>query len=332
MKTTVIAHPNIALVKYWGKRDHTLNLPAAGSLSLTLGPIATRTSLRWTGEDGADQVRFNGVDASPKDAERLRRFLDRFRAMRSGLGAAVVETENDFPTAAGLASSSSGFAALALAASTAATLDLPSSELSVLARLGSGSAARSLHGGFVRMRRGQRADGTDAFAAPLDDVPAWPELRCVIAVTTEAQKDTPSTDGMNHTQATSPYYDAWIDTVEPAIERAIEAIGARDLAALGRVAEASALQMHASAIAADPGVLYFNGTTVDVIHAVRAARRDGLAAFFTIDAGPHVKVFTTEQGVADVVATVRQVPGVVRTILAEPGGDARVLTGVEAAR
>ena len=324
MRASVIAHPNIALVKYWGKRDAALNLPAADSLSYTLGPFATRTQLTWAGVAGPDRFLLNGAAPSPKVAARLTRFLDLVRAMRPGLGAAEVVSANDFPTAAGLASSASAFAALALAAVRAGEVALPTAALSALARQGSGSAARSLFGGYVHMHAGQAIDGSDAYATPLFPAEHWP-LEVVIVLTTEGEKEVPSTEGMNHTEATSPYYGAWIETVPTAIVEASAAIARRDFEALAHTAEASALQMHASAIAATPGVLYWRGATIETLHAVRALRRQGLAAFFTIDAGPHVKVFCLPEAADKVAEAMREVPGVRGLLRAEAGGAARVL-------
>jgi len=333
MHASVVAHPNIALVKYWGKRDSRLNLPAAGSLSLTLGPVATRTSLTFGADE--DRLELNGFAVPAAKRLRVATLLDRVRdlvalqqgpAARAALGGARILSTNDFPTAAGLASSSSGFAALALAATEAAGLHLSLPQLSALAREGSGSAARSLFGGFARMQAGTRPDGTDAFAEPLFDEHHW-DLRVVIAVTVEGEKEVASTDGMNLTERTSPYYPAWIETVEPDVQSAITAIAARDFDHLARIAEASALRMHASAIAADPGVLYWRGATVEVIHEVRRLRAGGLPVFFTIDAGPHVKVFTSADEVAAVVRALEATPGVLRTIVTAPAAGAHLVHG-----
>lgn len=321
--TTVVAHPNIALVKYWGKRDARLNLPAAGSLSVTLGPIHTRTSVRF-GQD-RDRFELDGEDVTDaKAGAQIATFLDLVRDGRE-LGGAHVVSANDFPTAAGLASSSSGFAALALAATRAAGDDTPADALSVLARRGSGSAARSIFGGVVRMRAGTREDGADAHAEPVFDAEHW-DLRVVVALTTVGAKKVASRDGMNHTAATSPYYDAWIGTVEPAIEDAVAAIAARDFERLALLAEASAMQMHASAIAAVPAVVYWNGATLDTLVAVRRWREEeALPVFFTIDAGPHVKVFTLAGHEAAVEARLRSLPGVRGVLHAGPAGAARVV-------
>jgi diphosphomevalonate decarboxylase len=313
---TAIAHPNIAIIKYWGKRNETLNLPAAGSLSLTLGPIGTRTTVTWG--QNTDSLTLSGQMLTGRELTKVSRFLDLVRAMRPELGGAAVVSANDFPTASGLASSSSAFAALAVAATRAAGLQLDEQSLSMLARQGSGSAARSVCDGFARMHGGKRQDGTDAWAETVFASDHW-DLRVVIGVTTEAQKEVKSTDGMNLTMRTSPYYQAWVDSVEPSIDQTIAAISARDFARLAELAEASALQMHASAIAAVPGVLYWRGATVELIHAVRQWReREGVPVFFTIDAGPHIKVFTPAENAANVAARLQQVPGVVRTLLTHP--------------
>ncbi len=319
--TTAIAHPNIALVKYWGKRERTLNLPAAGSFSLTLGPVRSTTCVAWG--KPADSFELDGEVQQGAELEKLTAFLDLVRDQKGGLGGAHVVSGNDFPTAAGLASSASGFAALAVASCAAAGLELPPARLSELARRGSGSAARSVFGGFVRMRAGELADGSDAVAEPVAPAEHWP-LHMLLCVTTEGRKSVSSRVGMNRTQETSPYFDAWIGTVEPAIESAIEAVETKDFARLADIAEASALQMHASAIAAVPGVLYWNGTTVTLIHEVRRWRAAGLPVFFTIDAGPHVKICVPADRADEVAKLAADVPGVVRVLHTQAAGGPEV--------
>lgn len=327
MSATAIAYSNIALIKYWGKADSVLNLPSAGSISATLAPLRTTTSVSWTRSEH-DTVQFNGERSTGRDLQRIVGFLDLVRTSYDLEGwRAEVRTENSFPTAAGLASSASGFAALALAATAAADLDVTMTELSALARRGSGSAARSLHGGFVRMNAGSTAHPERAVASQIAGDDAW-DLRAVLALTTVGRKKVSSTVGMNQTQDTSPYFDAWIASVEQSLPAAEEAINTRNFQVLAKLAEASALQMHASAIAAVPGVLYWNGVTVELIHLVRELREEhGVDVFFTIDAGPHVKIFTTPEYVDQVDAAVRKVPGVVETLHARIGGPAHLVDG-----
>jgi diphosphomevalonate decarboxylase len=321
---TARAGTNIALVKYWGKRDAALNLPAAGSLSLTLAELGTTTRVSFSGPGQQDQVSLDGAPADPRFAARVSRFLDLVRGQAQLQAPAVVSTTNTVPTAAGLASSASGFAALALAASRAAGLELSPAALSVLARRGSGSAARSIFGGLAEMEAGRAADGSDACAHPLLGAGDW-DLRLVVAITVSGAKAIGSTQAMDHTAATSPYYAAWLASVPGDLAAARAAIAARDLPALGIVVERSALRMHASSMAADPAILYWAPATVAVLHAVAAERkRAGLCAFATIDAGPHVKVLCRAPDAAAVTALLATVPGVQRTLVASPGEGATV--------
>ena len=322
---TAVAGTNIALVKYWGKRDARLNLPAAGSLSLTLKELGTRTTVRFGAHLAeGDRVRLNGRDADEKTRTRVVAFLDLIRVLAGMDARAEVVTENTVPTAAGLASSASGFAALALAASRAAGLSLTPAELSALARRGSGSAARSIFGGFVVMNPGVLADGSDAVAAPLADGDGWP-VRLVVAVTTEGPKSIGSTAAMERTARTSPFYAAWVDSVPRDVQDSAAAITARDFDQLGRIAERNAVRMHASAMAADPPILYWNTATWSAMQAVRDLRGSGIAAYFTIDAGPHVKVLCLAEDADAVQKALGQTPGVLRTLVTSPGRGARIL-------
>lgn len=323
MQVTVEARSNIALVKYWGKRDAAYNLPAAGSLSVTLDGLNTRTTVEFV-DAARDVFVLNDSEFSGKRALKLTGFVDIIRGMASIESKVRMTSHNDFPTAAGLASSASGFAALALAASRAAGLDLSERELSALARRGSGSAARSIPGGFVVWHRGVNDDGSDSFAESIAPPDAW-DLNCLVLVTALGEKDVPSTRGMNHTMATSPFYDAWIESVDADLRDAAFAIGAKDFEFLAEVAERSCLTMHASAMAARPGVLYWNGATVSLIQHVRRLRAAGRPCFFTIDAGPHVKVFCEASARDTLVAEFQQLPEVMDIIIARPGKGAEVL-------
>jgi diphosphomevalonate decarboxylase len=324
MKATAIAHSNIALVKYWGKRDVELNLPSAGSVSLTLAGMETRTTVEFHPRYSADQVELNGNLLAGVGAGRVSALLDLIRE-EAGLDVrAHVETVNNFPTSSGLASSASGFAALAKAAVEAADLQVSDEHLSILARRGSGSAARSIFGGFVHMQSGERSDGRDAYARQLHGSSHW-GIRCLVALTSEEEKPIGSTDGMNRTMATSPYYESWVRNVQADVEDAVRAIAERNFSGLGDIAERSCLRMHASAMAARPGVLYWNGATVEVIHAVRRARDAGLSVFFTVDAGPHVKVFCPLADEDATVAMLTEIPGVRRVLSTRPGHGARLV-------
>jgi diphosphomevalonate decarboxylase len=334
-EAAAIAHPNVALSKYWGKREGGGNFPAVPSLSVTLAGLATRTVVRFDAGLGEDRVFLNGAPADPGARERAVGLLDRVRRVACDARRAEVRSRNDFPTASGLASSASGFAALALAATRAAGLDWDASRVSDLARRSSASAARSLFGGFVELAAGPirtpesgPVDDEVLAARPVAGADHLP-LAVLVCVTTEAPKALGSTDGMRRTMAESPYARAWLDEAPRLHARLRDAILARDFAAVGALAEASMLAMHASAIAA--GVSYWNGATLEALGAVRALRAQGTAAFASIDAGPHVKVLTLAADAARVAAAMRSVPGVLRLIEARPGEGASLhpVAGVE---
>jgi diphosphomevalonate decarboxylase len=312
-----LAHSNIALAKYWGKRDIERTLPDVPSLSLTLAALSTTTRVRFDPDAREDEVTLNGVPADAGAAAKVSALLDRVRA-EAGLGwRAQVVTSNDFPTASGLASSASGFAALALAALGAAGLDWPSPAVSGLARASSVSAARSVFGGFVALEAGA------AQAQPIA-VDATP-LRMVIAVTQTAPKKVGSTQGMLRTQQTSPYYAAWRSTAPRIYSELRDALGRGELERVGEAMEHSALCMHASMLAAAPGIIYFSPQTLAAMDCVRALRAAGSFAYFTMDAGPHVKVLTLAEQAERVRRELATVPGVHQVLVSAAGAAARVV-------
>jgi diphosphomevalonate decarboxylase len=311
-----VAHSNIALAKYWGKADALRNLTAVPSLSLTLAALRTTTSVRFDAGLVADEFSLAGERVSGRPFERVVKLLDAVRAEAGLEDHARVESVNDFPTAAGLASSASGFAALAMAASRAAGLESSLEQVSALARAASASAARSVYGGYVALRA--RAE----FAERVLDGAAFP-LEMLVAVTVSGPKGTASTDGMGHTQDTSPYYPAWVDTapsVYAAVRRAVET---SDFSALGPAVEHSALLMHASMLAARPALIYFAPATLRVMERVRAFRQSGGRAYFTMDAGPHVKVLVEPAAAAELELELRKLEGVSVVLRSEIGPDAR---------
>jgi len=324
-QVTACAHANIALVKYWGKRDAELNLPAAGSLSLTLAELTTTTSVRFVPGAARDTLTLDGHPAPEPARARLASWLDLVRDRAGSDLHAEVSSVNDFPTASGLASSASAYAAVTVAACAAAGLDLDQRELSLLARRGSGSAARSIFGGFVIMHRGQRDDGGDAFAEALSTAESWPVRMIVAVVGGGAPKAHSSREAMEHCARTSPLHAAWLQTVPRDLAEAQDAVAASDLVALGEVAERSALTMHAAAMASRPPILYWRPETLTCMQTVRVLRAGGVPAYFTIDAGPHVKVLTLDEHAERVARTLREVDGVTEVVRCTPGGPAVVV-------
>ncbi|MBP7126992.1 diphosphomevalonate decarboxylase [Myxococcota bacterium] len=318
------ARANIALVKYWGKRDPVRNLPATGSLSLTLDGLSTWTEVTFRGDLDEDRLSLDGVPARPEETARVRRVLDEVRRM-AGLGLfAQVISRNDFPTGSGLASSASGMAALAVAAAAAARLPPDLATWSMLARLGSGSAPRSLLGGLVFLPAGAEPDGSDCVPSVLRDESSIP-WRMVLVLTDPGRKKVGSREGMERTRRTSPYYEAWIRRTGQDLILAREAARNLDLPALGPVMEANAFAMHACAMASSPPLIYWNGTTLEVIRQVRELRREGLQGWLTMDAGPHVQVLCETRDAPSWAESLRSIPGVRSVRVEAPGSGPEVL-------
>lgn len=315
-QATARAYPNIALVKYWGKRDEDLILPATGSLSMTLDQLPTTTTVHLLDEAGDDVFTLNGAPAGQKAAGRTSRFLDVVRGLAGSRRRAAVVSTNEAPTGAGLASSAAGFAALALAASTAYGLRLGSRDLSRLARRGSGSACRSVIPGFAVWHAGTGDD--DCFAEQV----SAPDLRLVTVTINAGPKAVSSREAMRLTRETSPFYDAWISSTECTLAQMLEVCSAGDLTRIGELTESHALRMHAVIASSMPPVRYLTPASVAVFDAVAALRASGLYAWATADAGPNVCILTTPSDAAEVAAAVAGL-GTVR--VTGPGPGARLV-------
>ncbi|MBF6169866.1 diphosphomevalonate decarboxylase [Nocardia blacklockiae] len=318
-----VANPNIALIKYWGKRDEALHLPTTTSLSLTLREFPTTTTVTVVSELGSDRVSVAGEPAPDAFAGRVSRFLDLVRELSGDRRNAVVDTVNTVPTGAGLASSAAGFAALATAASAAYGLDLDRAALSRLARRGSGSAARSICGGFAVWWRGDglgAAGDRSSFAEPIDAPLVTPAL--VVAVVDDREKRVSSREAMRRTVSTSPFYRPWVETSAHDLSRMMCALRAGDLATVGEIAEANALGMHATMLGARPAVRYLAPASLRVLDRVLALRAAGIGAWATMDAGPNVKVLCDRRDsavVAEAIAEVAGEPGRVVVTTSGPG-------------
>ncbi|MGF1669218.1 MAG: diphosphomevalonate decarboxylase [Balneolaceae bacterium] len=320
--TKVSAHANIALIKYWGKRSIDLNLPATGSISLTLDSLKTETVLRFDQSLQTDQFTLDEKPASKEQIKKVSHLVDIM------YGSTVrpkfdIKSSNNFPTGAGLASSASGFAALTLAVSHALELDLSAEDLSRFARQGSGSAARSLFGGFVEMKCGSDLQGDQDFAVQLFDKDYW-DIRMAVAITSVREKKVGSTEGMIRTAQTSPFYNSWIDSSKDDLNQMKQALAEKDFEKMGELAEHNSFKMHGLAISANPPLLYWNASTVELIHKIRDIRRSGVQAYITMDAGPQVKVLCLPGDLNEVCDTLKTTSGVQRIITARPGPGATV--------
>lgn len=318
-KATAVAHPNIAFVKFWGKVDEALNLPANPSLSMNLAALTTVTTVEFRPGYREDAVTINDQPVSGPAWDRIVAHLDRVRALAGIDDRARVVSVNNFPVGTGLASSASGFAALSLAATRAAGLELSEAALSRLARLGSGSACRSVPGGFTLWEGDTDETSWARQVAPPEH---W-DLRDVVAVVEHRPKAVSSSTG--HALArTSPFYAARLAWVPELLSAAMEGIQQRDLARLGEAAEADALALHGVMMTSRPSLFYWQPATVQVMQAVRAWREEGLPVYFTIDAGPNVHCLCLGGAAGEVETRLRNLPGVQYVLVSGPGDGVRL--------
>lgn len=292
MRVTTRACANIAFIKYWGNRPEGGNFPLNPSISMNLADCLTTTTLQLESSLKEDSIVINGTPAAGKAALRTSKFLDEARHRAGVSTKAILHSSNNFPTGSGIASSASGFAALAVAAARAYGINLGTDDLSRLARLGSGSAARSVPAGFVELAEGRANE--QAVARQLAPETHWPELRDVIVICSTSEKAISSADG-HHLAHSSEMYPARLAAVPERAERVRAAIKDRDLKTLGEASEEDALSMHAVMMTSIPPLLYWTARTVEIIHKVWELRKKGIMGYFTIDAGPNVHVITTEE-------------------------------------
>jgi diphosphomevalonate decarboxylase len=345
-KVTARSHSNIALCKYWGKLDlpraegeawvdwrlRKINTPATPSISLSLAALTTETTVARLPDDAAqDEVLLDGAPADKGTHSRLSVYLNLWRAAGVVEGRFSIDSRNNFPTASGLASSASGYAALAKALSGFAAEPLSSMDLSRWARRGSGSAARSIYGGVSALPVG--SDAAAYLAVPAEEAP----FAMVVCIVAAPPKDVSSRDGMSRSAATSPFYKAWLKQSARDYDQIIESLwrGTRTseiepedlLWRIGSVAERNCLAMHAVMQTSVPPLLYWAPGTLAAMHAVRAWRDEGGPhAYFTIDAGPHVELLCLRADAEEIARRAADVPGVAQVIASAPGGPAEIIS------
>lgn len=282
------AHTNIALIKYWGKADEALIIPMNNSLSVTLDRFYTETRVTFDETLTEDQLILNGEAVNAKESAKIQRYMEMIRKEAGISEHALIESENFVPTAAGLASSASAYAALAGACNEALQLGLSDKDLSRLARRGSGSASRSIYGGFAEWEKGHDDESSFAHRVEAD---GWEnELAMVFVVINNKSKKVSSRSGMSLTRDTSRFYQYWLDNVEPDLKETKEAIAQKDFKRMGEVIEANGLRMHATNLGAQPPFTYLVPESYDAMRIVHECREAGLPCYFTMDAGPNVKV------------------------------------------
>ena len=324
--STWIATPNIALIKYWGRRDAALNLPCNGSISITLDEtVKTKTTVEFDSELSKDILVLNGKAADANEAARAARVLDFVRRVKGMKLKARVISENNFPTGAGIASSASGFAALSCAACDAADLSISKKELSMLARLGSGSACRSILGGFVEWKAGGRKDGRDSYSTQVATRANWPEIIDIVAITDSKKKKIGSEEGMDITVRTSALFQKRLREVPNRLAWMKSAIDERDFASLAKLSMEDSDSMHASIEASKPPLAYLNGTSRTIMEKVRELNKSEgkTVAGYTFDAGPNAHVLALKKDKKNVVRCLEEIEGVERLILCGIGNGPR---------
>lgn len=296
-KGLAYAPTNIALCKYWGKRNNELNLPMNSSLSIALPDKGAMTTLHFI-EDSSDNIVLNGslLPADTNFVRRIVQFLDLFRKDKNWR--LHVDINMNIPVAAGLASSACGFASLTLALNDLFNWQLSLNYLSILARLGSGSASRSLWAGFVEWQAGVQSDGMDSFSQPY--MITWPELRVGILPISFAEKLYSSRDAMQRTVATSVLYENWTKKVVQDMALLKQAIELKNFSLLGGTAESNALNMHATMLSSWPPICYALPETIDAMHQIWKLRQEGLSLYFTQDAGPNLKLLFEDKDEATI--------------------------------
>lgn len=321
MKITAISHPNIAFIKYWGNRDNTLRLPANGSISMNLGALETRTTVETNSEIRSDSLTINGQEVHGSALERVIAFINILREMSGKKAFSRIISENNFPQSAGVASSAAAFSALALAGSKAYSLDLSEKALSILARRGSGSASRSIPGGFVEWYKGGTND--DSFAKTIASADHWQLWDCVAILTSEAKK-TGSTEG--HTYAnTSPFQATRIRGAANRLKICREAILKKDFDALAEIIELDSNMMHAVMMTSRPALMYWSPKSLEIMQKVSQWRNQGISAAYTLDAGPNVHVICTNESAPIIKKQLEEIPDIQQVLSSCVGPGAALL-------
>jgi diphosphomevalonate decarboxylase len=318
---TAQANPNIAFIKYWGNRDDTLRIPSNGSISMNLEGLYTRTTVSFQPSLPFDELIINGHEVTGAGLARISYILDILRGMANIHEHAEVVSENNFPSGTGIASSASAFAALALAGSTAAGLNLSERELSRLARRGSGSASRSIPGGFVEWQAGTNDE--DSFAFSIAEPGHWDLVDCVAIIST-AHKKTGSAEG-HPIAETSLLQAARLADAPRRLDLCRSAILDRDFNAFASIVELDSDMMHAVMMTSTPALHYWKPASLEIMNCVRQWRSEGIPVCYTVDAGPNVHVICRETQAQFIEQKLRVIQGVSNVLIARPGGRAKII-------
>lgn len=319
MKKTAVAPSNIAFIKYWGRKDEILRLPTNGSISMNLSNLLTTTTVEFDPALKEDIIILNGVN-EVVTASRGVKHLDRIRKHANIKTKAKVVSENNFPTGTGLSSSASGFAALTVAATAAAGLDLTEKELSILARQGSGSACRSIPDGFVEWLDGDTSE--NSYALSLYQPEYW-DIVDVVAVVNVGPKDIPTSKGQL-SAGSSPFFQTRLDHMEKKIKEIKTLLKEKDFQKFGELIEAEALELHAIMLTSQPSLIYWLPGTIRMMRQVKKWRNEGIAVYFTVNTGQDIHLICQKKDAKKVAALASDVEGVKEIIVNEPAKGAKL--------
>ncbi|MCL5434038.1 MAG: diphosphomevalonate decarboxylase [Candidatus Marsarchaeota archaeon] len=319
-----MATPNIAFVKYWGKRNDKLILPYNSSISITLGEeLNTKTSVMFTKKIKEDIFYINGQkqDLTDKDVKERFAIIDIMRKKARTDAKVIVVSENSFPTAAGLASSASGIAAMVYAVNAALKLNLDTKELSIIARQGSGSSCRSLTGGFVKWEKGNKEDGSDSYIRQIKDSNYWPDLINIITIVSKSKKKISSRVGMKQTVETSQFYKLRPNIAEEHCNQLEEAISRKDFEQLCKITMQESNNFHSVALDTYPPIIYLNDTSKEIINAIHELNESEgkIIAAYTFDAGPNANIITLDKYKNKVLDVLKKIDDIEQTIITKSG-------------
>jgi diphosphomevalonate decarboxylase len=320
-KSTALAPSNIAFIKYWGKKDAKLKLPENGSISMTLDEnISTTTTVEFDSNLGEDVITINGKVDQKKNA-KVSKFLDLIRKESQINQKARVVSTNTFPSGTGISSSASGFAALALAGSTAAGLDLNPKNLSILARQGSGSACRSIASGFVEWLDGDTSE--TSFAKTIFESNYW-DLADIVAVVSNGIKDISSTEGQI-SATTSPFYEVRLQKIAQKITKIKELITQKNFSEFGKLIEAEALELHSIMLTSQPALIYLSPESLKLMKIVRKCRQEGLEVYFTLNTGENIHLICEQKNMQEVQQKLQELDFVKNILAAKIGKGAKLI-------
>ncbi|TSC88082.1 MAG: diphosphomevalonate decarboxylase [Microgenomates group bacterium Gr01-1014_7] len=319
-KATAVAPSNIAFTKCWGKKDEILRLPENGSISMCLSNLLTTTTVEFSPKYTRDEVIINGGGVEEGEAQRVIKHLDRVRKMAKISLKAKVVSKNNFPIGTGLSSSASGFAALTLATSKAAGLDLSEKELSILTRQGSGSACRSIPGGFVEWLDGDTSE--TSYAVSIFPPDHW-AICDVVAIVSEGKKEVPTSVGHKAAKS-SPFMSIRLSHMKEKDKLVKQLIKEKNFKSLGELAEAEALELHAIMLTQYPPLIYWTPGTLKIMKLVSHWRAEGIPVYFTINTGQDIHLICEQKNVKKVVNKIKSIKEVKEIIVNNPGEGTRL--------